>query len=72
MLSTFETLGLDMKYTQEKENILLGKLPSRRMLRSAVAGFTKNCFVGESKPGGWGWETFWALNHLGLLDPSAQ
>ena len=72
MLSIFETLGLAMKYTQEKENILLGKLPSLRMLSSAVAGFTKNCFVGESKPGRWGWKIFWAPNHLGLLDKSTK
>lgn len=52
MLSIFETLGLAMKYTQEKENILLGKVPSHHMLRSAVTGFTKDCLVGESKPGG--------------------
>lgn len=47
MLSIFETLGLAMKYTQKKENTLLGKFPIHHMLRSAVAGFTKNCLVGS-------------------------
>ena len=49
-----------------------GSMPEPRKLSShcAVAplqrGFGKNCLVGGDKPGGWGWETFWALDLLGL------